>query len=144
MAVEIRRVAYFYTTVPDRPGEAYRLMADLAALQVDLLAFTAVPVGPFRTQLALFPADETLLRKAADKSGLQLDGPHWALLVQGDDEIGVLAPIHERLYLANVNVYAASAVSDGRGGTGQRSVVNRTEKAHPTTARRRRRAALAP
>ena len=34
------------------------------------------------------------------------------------DEIGVLAPIHERLYLANVNVYAASGVSDGRGGFG--------------------------
>jgi hypothetical protein len=118
MTVAIRRAAYFYTTVPDRPGEAYRLLSDLAGLQVELVAFTAVPVGPFRTQLALFPADEVLLRRAAEKSGLELDGPHWALLVQGDDEIGVLAPIHERLYLANVNVYAASGVSDGRGGFG--------------------------
>jgi hypothetical protein len=118
MAVTIRRVAYFYTTAPDRPGEAYRLLTDLAALKVDLVAFTAVPVGPFRTQLALFPSDDSLLRNAAQKSGLQLDGPHWALLVQGDDEIGVLARIHEILYRANVNVYAASGVTDGRGGFG--------------------------
>lgn len=118
MASQIRRVAYFYTTVPDRPGEAYRLLADLEALQVDLVAFTAVPVGPFRTQLALFPADEAILRHATEKSGLELDGPHWALLVQGDDEIGALARIHERIYQAKVNVYAASAVTDGRGGFG--------------------------
>ena len=84
-----------------------------AASRPDLLSLAGGLPDP-----ALFPADETLLRKAADKSGLQLDGPHWALLVQGDDEIGVLAPIHERLYLANVNVYAASGVSDGRGGFG--------------------------
>ena len=118
MAITIRRVAYFYTTAPDRPGEAYRLLSDLASLNVDLLAFTAVPIGPSRTQLALFPSDETLLTRAAEKSGLDLDGPHWALLVQGDDEIGALARIHERLYQAEVNVYAASGVTDGRGGFG--------------------------
>jgi hypothetical protein len=118
MAITIRRVAYFYTMAPDRPGEAYRLLSDLASLNVDLLAFTAVPIGPSRTQLALFPSDETLLTRAAEKSGLELDGPHWALLVQGDDEIGALARIHERLYQAKVNVYAASGVTDGRGGFG--------------------------
>ncbi|HKJ25260.1 MAG TPA: hypothetical protein VKB65_10590 [Myxococcota bacterium] len=118
MANQIRRAGYFYTTVPDRPGEAYRLLSDLAAVRVDLLAFTAVPVGPYRTQLALFPDDEGSLREAGDRIGLDLDGPHWALIVQGDDEIGSLAAIHERLYEADVNVYAASGVTDGRGGFG--------------------------
>jgi hypothetical protein len=118
MSNQIRRVAYFYTTVPDRPGEAYRLLSILAAVRVDLLAFTAVPVGPYRTQLALFPSDESLLREATEKSGLALDGPHWALLVQGDDEIGSLAAVHEKLFQADVNVYAATGVTDGRGGFG--------------------------
>jgi len=118
MASQIRRAAYFYTTIPDRPGEAYRLLADLAELRVDLLAFTAVPVGPLRTQLALFPSDEARLRQAVEKSGLELDGPHWALLVQGDDEIGTLAGIHDRLYQAEVNVYGASGVTDGSGHFG--------------------------
>lgn len=118
MSNQIRRVAYFYTTVPDRPGEAYRLLSSLAAVRVDLLAFTAVPVGPYRTQLALFPSDESRLREATERSGLDLDGPHWALLVQGDDEIGSLAAVHEQLFQANVNVYAATGVTDGRGGFG--------------------------
>jgi hypothetical protein len=55
---------------------------------------------------------------AARKSGLVLDGPHPALLVQGDDEIGALASIHAKIYEANVNVYASSGVADGRGSFG--------------------------
>jgi len=47
-----------------------------------------------------------------------LDGPHRALLVRGDDELGALASVHERLYEASVNVYASSGVADGRGSYG--------------------------
>ena len=118
MSTEVRRVDYFHTTVRDQPGEAYRLLDDLAGLQVNLLAFTAVPVGPSQTQLTLFPEDSAKLANEAEKSGLTLDGPHPALLVQGDDELGALSRIHEQLYEANVNVYAANGVTDGRGHFG--------------------------
>ena len=30
MAVKIQRVAYFHTTVQDRPGEAYRMLSQLS------------------------------------------------------------------------------------------------------------------
>jgi hypothetical protein len=50
--------------------------------------------------------------------GLVLDGPHPALLVQGDDELGALAEVHGRLYQAGVDVYASSGVTDGRGTYG--------------------------
>ncbi len=115
MSTTIRRVDYFYATVTDRPGEAYKLLSTLADLKIDLFAFTAVPIGPNQTQLALFPADTLKMQDAAKKAGLKLDGPHRALLVQGDDELGALAGVHARLYEANVNVYASSGVADGRG-----------------------------
>jgi hypothetical protein len=41
-----------------------------------------------------------------------------ALLVQGDDELGALAGIHERLYEADVSVYASNGVTDGKGSYG--------------------------
>ena len=47
-----------------------------------------------------------------------LDGPHHALLIQGDDELGALAGIHQKLFEANINVYASSGVTDGRGSYG--------------------------
>jgi predicted amino acid-binding ACT domain protein len=40
------------------------------------------------------------------------------LLVQGDDKLGALTEIHRKLSLANVNVYAASGVTDGAGSFG--------------------------
>lgn len=118
MASSIRRVEYFTTTVQDQPGEAYKLLSQLADLGLNLLAFTAVPVGPLRAQLTIFPEDTLKMADAARKAALVLDGPHPALLVQGDDELGALARIHAKLYEANVNVYASSGVADGRGSFG--------------------------
>jgi hypothetical protein len=118
MAVTIRRVDYFNTTVEDQPGEAYKLLSELARLGLNLLAFAAVPVGPTRTQLTLFPEDTAKTAAAADRASLQLDGPHAALLVQGDDELGALAAIHEKLYESGVNVYASTGVTDGQGAFG--------------------------
>ena len=100
MAFTIRRVEYSYATVRDEPGAAYRILSQLAELGVNLLAFTAVPIGPSRAQLALFPEDPGKLAAAARAANLALDGPHHALLVQGDDELGALAGVHQRLFEA--------------------------------------------
>jgi hypothetical protein len=118
MAYRIRRVEYFHATVVDQPGEAYRVLHALAGLGVSLLGFTAVPVGPESTQLTLFPEDSGKMRSEAQKAGMALDGPHRALLVQGDDELGALATVHEKIYRSNVNVYASSAIADGAGKYG--------------------------
>ncbi len=118
MACRIRRVAYYHTTVVDEPGEAYKVLSTLASLGVNLLAFTAVPVGPDRTQLTLFPEDADKLTSEARKASMVLDGPQRALLVQGDDELGALVAVHERICRAAVNVYATTAIADGHGRYG--------------------------
>ncbi len=118
MAFTIRPVDYYSTTVQDQPGEAYKLLAHFAELGINLLAFTAVPIGPSRAHLTLFPDDGERFLDAARKANLILDGPVHALLVQGDDSLGALAEVHEKLASAEVNVYASSAVTDGRGSYG--------------------------
>ncbi len=118
MATNVRRADYYTTTVADQPGEAYRMLSHLAASGVNLLAFTAIPVGPTRTQLTIFPEDDGQLVHAAKSASIPLDGPHPAFLVRGDDALGALAGIHEKLFEADVNVYAASGVTDGAGSFG--------------------------
>jgi hypothetical protein len=118
MAFTLRRAEYYYATVKDEPGAAYRILSELAALGVNLLAFTAIPVGPTRAQLALFPEDPARLQRAAKSAGLVLDGPHGAILAQGDDELGALAGVHQRLFDAGVDVYASSGVTNGGGSFG--------------------------
>jgi hypothetical protein len=118
MPVNVRRIDYFYARVEDVPGEAYKMLSRLADLGLNLLAFTAVPIGPGHTQLALFPEDTSKMASEARRAGLELDGPYRALLVQGDDELGALAGIHAKLYEAHVNVFASTGVTDGKGSFG--------------------------
>ena len=118
MAVDISRVAYYHCTVRDRPGEAYALLNRLAASGVNLLAFSAMPMGLRRTQLMLFPEDSHALARLAQDEGISLDGPQYALLIRGDDKLGALAEIHEKLADRKVNVSASSGVTDQKGGFG--------------------------
>lgn len=118
MPTTIRRVDYYYAMVENQPGEGYELLGQLAQVGINLLAFTAVPMGPTRTQLALFPEDGARMAEAARQARIGLDGPHRAVLVQGDDKLGVLADIHAKLNESSVHVYASSCVTDGRGSFG--------------------------
>lgn len=93
-------------------------LEQLADLGVNLLAFTAVPSGPNLAQFALFPEDPNKLIAEARAAQLPLDAPHHALLVQGDDELGALASVHERLFRAGIDIYASAGVTDGRGAFG--------------------------
>ena len=116
MPYSVRRADYFYAMLSDEPGEAYRFLAQLEEIGTNLLAFAAVPAGPVRTQITLFPDDVRRLQNDAIRAGIGLDGPHPALLVRGDDELGALAEIHEQLFKSGVNVVASSGVADGSGG----------------------------
>ena len=118
MPYEVRGVEYYYSTVKNQPGSGHQLLARLADLGVNLLGFSAVPVGPTTTQLTLFPETSAVLIEAAETTGLVLDGPHPALLVRGDDELGAFAGVHAKLAEANIDVYASSGVADGRGRYG--------------------------
>ena len=118
MAFTITPVEYFYADVRDELGAAYRVLSRFAERGVELLAFTAMPTGPHRAQFALFPEDSNRLLAEARAVGLRLDGPHHALLVQGDDELGAFADVHERLVEAGVDVYASTGVVDGNGSFG--------------------------
>ena len=118
MAHSIRKIEYFNTAVKDQPGSSYNLLTQLSRLGIDLEAFVAVPTGPESTQLTIFPDHPRKLITESKRAGIQLDGPYPAILVQGDDELGALEQIHNKLFLANVNVFASMGVTDGKGGFG--------------------------
>ncbi len=113
MPVSVHRVRYYYATVEEVPGQTYGVLSQLAACGVDLLAFTAAPVGPKHVQWSLFPADTKEFENVAHDIGLPVIAVQDAILVQGDDRLGALADLHERLSRANVEVYATSGVTAG-------------------------------
>ena len=57
-----RKIDYFYTSIKDESGEGFRFLAQLASKNVDLMAVTAVPFGPDKAQLTLFPKNPEKMR----------------------------------------------------------------------------------
>jgi len=118
MSYKIRKLNYYYAITQDKPGEVHKILSILADVGVNQLAFNAMQMGPERSQITLFPEDDSLLLNVAKKAGLDLDGPYQAILVQGSDELGALIEVHEKLHSANINIASSTAIADGGGSYG--------------------------
>lgn len=117
MAETIRRVEYYYTMVPDKPGEGARILGTLKDAGVNLLAFTGFPVGR-RAQLDFFPEDPAAFVKAARQAKLKLSPRKSGFLIDGEDRVGAVADILGKLAAAKINVTAVDAVCTGAGRFG--------------------------
>ena len=116
MADTIRVVEYFYVVAPNKPSEGARALNTLEEAGVNLLAFSGFPQGR-RCQLDFIPADAAAFRQAARRAKWKVVGPKRGFLVQGDDRVGAIAELLERLGGATINVTAIDAVcADGRYG----------------------------
>ena len=118
MTDTVRRVEYYYVTVPDTPGEGERILSAVKDSGVNLLAFLGFPLGGGRSQIDLVPEDPASLREGAEGAGVTLSEAKRAFLIQGDDRVGAVADITARLARANINVTAAAATGAGAGRYG--------------------------
>jgi hypothetical protein len=114
MADVVKRIEYYYTTVSDRAGAGAKLLNALKAARVNLLAFSGFPSGASRAQLDFFPSNERAFRAAARKAGIKLVGPKTAFLIQGEDRVGAIANIADKLGKAHIAITALDAVTTGR------------------------------
>ena len=117
MADEIQRVQYFYTEVPDKPGEGARVLNALKGEGVNLLAYAAFPKGR-RAQIDFIPTDQAAFKAAAKKAKIKLVGPKTGFVIQGDDRAGAVAEIVSKLSEAKINITALHAITAGAGRYG--------------------------
>lgn len=118
MAIQIKRIEYYYCSVEDKRGVGYWLLEHLRQKNVNLVAFTAFPTGGGRSQFDFVPDDAGKLETAMGEAGVSLVGPKRAFLVQGEDDVGAIVNLHQKLSTAGVDVYAANGVSAGGGQFG--------------------------
>jgi hypothetical protein len=115
MADHISVVQYFYARVGDRPGEGRRLLEHLSEKGINLMAFTATPVGDGQTELRFITERIEKLQEAASDAGVELHGPKRAFLIQGEDRIGALHDHHLTLANAGINVTSSAGVGSEFG-----------------------------
>ena len=115
MAEVVRRIDYYYAPVPDKPGEAARILSVLHQAGVNLLGFTGFPEGARKAQLDFLPEDPAVFAKAARQAGLKLSKKKTGFLIQGDDCPGAVAALMGKLAAAAINVTSIQAIVAGAG-----------------------------
>ena len=117
MSDVVTQVDYYYATVPDKPGEAARLLDQLRDAGVNLLAFSGFPEGR-RSQLDFVPADGAAFTAVAKAAKIKLSRPKKVFMINGDDRVGAVAEITGKLAAAKINITAVDAVRAGAGRYG--------------------------
>jgi hypothetical protein len=118
MLFNVRQIEYTNIVVEYRVSDASKLLSTLASGGIDFLAYKATNIGGKQTVFTLFSDSAQKMAEVADKHGFKVDGPYSAILVKGDEEIGALAAIYEKLSQANINVDESSGIAHIKGGYG--------------------------
>jgi hypothetical protein len=113
----VQKVSYFAMQIPNRAGEAGRVLAGLAKAGINLLGFTGFPSGR-QAQMDFIPANPKTFLAVARGMKLRLRERKTAFLIRGSDQRGAIAKITSRLATAKINVTAVDAVSAGSGRFG--------------------------
>ena len=118
MPIATRRVNYMYITVPDKPGEATRVLEALRTGAVNLLVFSGFPQRRGKSQIDFVTDDVDALKAVARKHKWSLSKVKHALLVDGTDKPGAAFVPLATLARAKINVIATDAVATGDGRYG--------------------------
>ena len=112
-----QKVSYFAMQIPNRTGEAGRILAGLAKAGINLLAFTGFPNGR-AAQMDFIPANTTTFLAVARGMKLRFRGRKTGFLIRGKDQRGAIARVTSKLATAKINVTAVDAVCAGAGRFG--------------------------
>lgn len=118
MSDTVHKVAYYCLQVPDRPGEALRILLAFKEAAVNLLAFSVFPIGEGKSQIDLIPEHEESFRRAAARIQLPISDRKRAFLVHEGDRVGAVADTLAKLARQSINVVASQAASAGAGRCG--------------------------
>lgn len=113
----VRKVAYFSVSVPNRPGQAFKVLATLVSAGINLLACSGKPHGR-RARIDVVPDDTRKFTAAVKKAKLPFNAKKIGFLIQGEDRPGALAEHLQRLAEKRIDVTAVDGISAGHGRWG--------------------------
>ena len=112
MADQVSRVDYYSAMIPNKPGEAARILTALEQAGINLVAFSGFPEGR-KAQLDFLASDAQALVKAVKGAGVEISKKKTAFLVQGEDHVGAAAAIARKLADAGINIISLQTICAG-------------------------------
>jgi hypothetical protein len=113
MADLVQRLDYYAVSVPNKPGEAARILTALEESGVNLTGFSGFPEGR-RAQMDFIPADAGAFKAFAKKERLAIGPKKTCFVVQGEDRPGAVAALARKVAEAGINITAAQAICAGQ------------------------------
>lgn len=113
----VRKVYYFSMSVPDKPGQTFKVLATLVSAGINLVGCTGFPRGR-GAQIDVIPDDTRKFNAASKRAGLKFSQKKIGFLIQGDDRPGALADHLKVLADKGINVTAVDGLSAGAGRWG--------------------------
>ena len=113
----VRKASYYSAKVPQRPGAGAQVLAAMKAAKVNLLAFTGFPAGG-GAQVDFIPKDNAKFMQAARRAKLKVSARKTVFLAQGEDRVGALTQVLNKLAKARINLVSLQAVTAGKGRYG--------------------------
>lgn len=110
----VRKINYVALKVPNRAGQAARVLGALQKAGVSLSAITAFPEGAGKTQVDLITPSLTGVRRVAKKEGWKLGKAKKGFLIQGADTVGAVARHARKLAAKRINISALNAAAAGK------------------------------
>ena len=117
MAVEVSRAEYYVGTIPNKTGEAARVLAAFHEAGVNLVGFLGYRKSARVAEIIVVVSEKTPgVAAAAKKVALALGKKQKAFVVKGEDRPGAVAELTCKLAEAKINITSMHALGTGAGG----------------------------
>ena len=107
---KIQHSTDFQITVPDQPGELFRITKGLQEAEINLRAMWGFGMGGGHAEIIVVPEDPDHFREHARQAGLQVE-ERTVFHLTGKDEVGALVETIEKIAAAGINVHSFDAMA---------------------------------
>ena len=110
MPLCVKKVTQFKVQMEDRPGQLAEIARGAANEGINFLAMTGYPREKGRAEIIGVPEDADKAKRLAANAGISVETAE-ALLITGDDKLGAVAVIAEKVAALGVNIKACDAMA---------------------------------
>jgi hypothetical protein len=112
MGLKIRKMQYFKSVVKQKNIKESDILTIFSNAGINYLAFNAEVITRNKMKFTFYPEESKLLSKIAKENNISLEGPYFALHIEGDNTTGACADIFRKLSMIDIKTSISFGIAD--------------------------------